>query len=67
MKDIESLFSDLYDLQRLGVVDTRLIVDDGEVSLSEVQHFVDVLYGRHETCDISNKHYTVIVDTGVPD
>ena len=42
MKDIESLFSDLYDLQRLGVVDTRLIVDDGEVSLSEVQHFVDL-------------------------
>ena len=95
MKDIDKLFSDLFDLQRQGlVVDTRLVVDDGEVaihwplwwaelghvgadnvvllpgvSLLEVQHFVDVLYGRHrhDTCNISNKHYTVIEDTGVTD
>ena len=32
MKDIDKLFSNLYDLQRQGlVVDSRLVVDDGEV------------------------------------
>ena len=34
MKDINSMFSNLYDLQRQGlVVDTRLVVDDGEVAI----------------------------------
>ena len=34
MKDIDKLFSDLFDLQRQGlVVDTRLVVDDGEVAI----------------------------------
>ena len=34
MKDINSLFSDVYDLQRLDlVVDTRLVVNDGEVAI----------------------------------
>ena len=34
MKDIDKLFSDLYDLQRLDhVVDTRLVVDDGEIAI----------------------------------
>ena len=94
------LFQDLYDLQRAGVVvDTRLILDDGElaihwslldlyghqwwtglgeaggdnvvilpgVSVPEAQQFVDVLYGRQNILSISNKHYTVIEDTGVND
>ena len=93
------MFSDLYDLQRQGlVVDTRLVLDDGVVaihqpllqlwslwwsdlghagadnvvllpgvSLLEAQQFLDVLYGRHETLNISNKHYTVIEDTEVTD
>ena len=93
------MFSDLYDLQRQGlVVDTRLVLDDGVVaihqpllqlwslwwsdlghagadnvvllpgvSLLEAQQFLDVLYGSHETLNISNKHYTVIEDTEVTD
>ena len=94
------MFSDLYDLQRQGlVVDTRLVVDDGEVAIHlpllklwclsgglswakqdltmsfwsqeflclEAQQFLDVLYRRHETLNISNKHYTVIEDTDVTD
>ena len=31
------------------------------------QKFLDVLYRRHETLNISNKHYTVIEDTEVTD
>ena len=33
----------------------------------EAQQFLDVLYGRHETLNIGNKHYTVIEDTEVTD
>ena len=34
MKDIDKLFSNLYDLQRQGLfVDSRLVVDDGEVAI----------------------------------
>ena len=73
------------------MVDTRLIVDDGElsihwsmldlyghkqwqcdnvvilldVSLTEAQEFVDLLYGRQNV--ISDRHFTVREDTGVAD
>ena len=34
------------------------------VSLTEAQEFVDILYGRDK---VSNRHFTVIEDTGVTD
>ena len=34
------------------------------VSLTEAQEFVDILYGRNK---VSNRHFTVIEDTGVTD
>ena len=41
MKDIDKLFSDLFDLQRQGlVVDTRLVVDDGEVAIQDLFYFL---------------------------
>ena len=75
------LFCDLYDLQRerAGVmVDTRLNLDDGELSMvtssggldwsfldRKAQQFVDILYAGQNV--ISNEHFTVIEKTGVTD
>ena len=69
------LFLDLYDLQRAGVmVDTRLILDDGELSI----HWLMLdLYGRSTgVCwssvwerhnIVSDRHFTVREDTEVAD
>ena len=74
MKDINSLFSDVYDLQRLDlVVDTRLVVNDGEVAI----HWPELGQAGSDNamsfcsqkflCPKLIKHYTVIEDTEVTD
>ena len=71
MKDINSLFSDVYDLQRLDlVVDTRLVVNDGEVAIH--WHWPELeltmsFCSQEFLCPKLIKHYTVIEDTEVTD
>ena len=57
MKDINSLFSDVYDLQRLDfVVDTRLVVNDGEVAI----HWPEVgLAGADNQCRSAPRSFCV--------
>ena len=67
------LFRDLYDLQKAGVmVDTRLILDDGELSMVtsssgglgwvRLELTMFLYAGQHV---ISNEHFTVMEKTGI--